>query len=347
MPNPQMPTRPHPTIQAYKEAADSWLQTCSMLGIFLSLWLGLIIKVGIVDELDLPGNPIASSMYEGLTALVNMLPLVAALVAIGSKVGGVCSKLPVWGLCPDMGCVPLVKMLTGGGSVAAQQQNALSLALALNTDVAGEALRRGASQRVKAKAKAREEKLLLQEQKTKETITEIRNGSPPLVRSSGASAQGRAREEALREDAVEAARMALEVALAEEIEVQATRARAGDPFLGRDVRRRGFLLEMRISAEALVMRHYPIGKGFIVHLRADDADDGISEEEGRPPYLFVKIWRLSYELRTGFVKVQYDMRDVGFKVDPQQVAAHTTASGPCSKYRAFMSYTYTRIQCNN
>ena len=80
MPNPQMPTRPHFTIQAYKEAADSWLQTCSMLGIFLSLWLGLIIKVGIVDELDLPGNPIASSMYEGLTALVNMLPLVAALV---------------------------------------------------------------------------------------------------------------------------------------------------------------------------------------------------------------------------------------------------------------------------
>ena len=50
----------------------------------------LIIKVGIVDELDLPGNPLASAMYEGLTALVNMLPLVAALVAILSKVGGVC-----------------------------------------------------------------------------------------------------------------------------------------------------------------------------------------------------------------------------------------------------------------
>merc|ERR1740130_1964432 len=66
----------HLIIQAYKEAADSWLQTCSMLGIFLSLWLGLIIKVGIVDELDLPGNPLASAMYEGLTALVNMLPLV-------------------------------------------------------------------------------------------------------------------------------------------------------------------------------------------------------------------------------------------------------------------------------
>ena len=53
----------HLIIQAYKETADSWLQTCSMLGIFLSLWLGLIIKVGIVDELDLPGNPLFSAMY--------------------------------------------------------------------------------------------------------------------------------------------------------------------------------------------------------------------------------------------------------------------------------------------
>ena len=36
--------------------------------------------------------------------------------------------------------------------------------------------------------------------------------------------------------------------------------------------------------------------------------------------------RLSYELRTGFVKVQYDMRDVGFKVDPQQVDYHPAAA---------------------
>eukprot|EP00964_Phaeocystis_antarctica_P159225 scaffold130195_cov39-Phaeocystis_antarctica.AAC.2 len=58
-----------------------------------------------------------------------------------------------------MGCMSFVKMLTGGGSVAVQQQNALSLALALNTDVAGEALRSGATAKAKAKAKAREEKL--------------------------------------------------------------------------------------------------------------------------------------------------------------------------------------------
>ena len=233
----------------------------------------------------------------------------------------VCSKLPVWGLCPEMGCLPVLKMLTGNGSVAAQQQNALSLALALNTDVAGDALARGASKKAQAKAKAREARLLLLEQKTKTAINTIRDGSPPLVRSSGASAAGRAREEAQHEEAVAAARAARQAALAEEIKVQALRARAGDPVLGRDVRRRAFLLELRISAEAIVMRHYPIGKGFIVRLRADDADDGnpnpnptptptpnpnpnprsspspspnpyqgIAEEEGRPPYLFVKIW---------------------------------------------------------
>ena len=41
------------------------------------------------------------------------------------------------------------------------------------------------------------------------------------------------------------------------------------------MRRRAFLLQLRISAEAIVMRHYPIGKGFIVRLRADDADGTI------------------------------------------------------------------------
>ena len=33
--------------------------------------------------------------------------------------------------------------------------------------------------------------------------------------------------------------------------MQAGRARAGDPLLGRDGRRRAFLLELRISAEAI------------------------------------------------------------------------------------------------
>ena len=42
--------------------------------------------MGIVDELDLPGNPLFSAMYEVLTAIVNMLPLVAAFLAILSKV---------------------------------------------------------------------------------------------------------------------------------------------------------------------------------------------------------------------------------------------------------------------
>ena len=56
------------------------------------------------------------------------------------------------------------------------------------------------------------------------------------------------------------------------------------------MRRRAFLLQLRISAEAIVMRHYPIGKGFIVRLRADDADDGNPNPNPTPnpnpnPYL--------------------------------------------------------------
>ena len=55
-------------------SSSNRVQTCSMLGIFLSLWLGLIIRVGIVDELDMPDNPLTSKAYELITAAVNMLP---------------------------------------------------------------------------------------------------------------------------------------------------------------------------------------------------------------------------------------------------------------------------------
>ena len=71
------------------------------------------------------------------------------------------------------------------------------------------------------------------EQKTKTAINTIRDGSPPLVRASGSSAAGRACEEAQREEALAAARAARQAALAEEIKLQAQRARAGDPVLGR------------------------------------------------------------------------------------------------------------------
>ena len=125
----------HLMTQAYKEVGDSMLQTCSMLGIFLSLWLGLLVKVGIDQELDLPDNPIASAVYEWIAAGINMLPVTASMFAVFMKFATVCLKLPVWkaGILPDLGCGAAFRLFTGD-SLAKRQESALMLALALNTD---------------------------------------------------------------------------------------------------------------------------------------------------------------------------------------------------------------------
>ena len=298
----------HLMTQAYKEVGDSMLQTCSMLGIFLSLWLGLLVKVGIDQELDLPDNPIASAVYEWIAAGINMLPVTASMFAVFMKFATVCLKLPVWkaGILPDLGCGAAFRLFTGD-SLAKRQESALMLALALNTD--GDLLGKMAGKGAQKHASKREQKLLKRERSTKDSIVAARG-----------KAEGKVSEEEARE--------ARELKMAEQILEQAKRARAGDPFLGKDRNRKLFLLELRISCEAIVMRHYPIGKGFICHLLKDDSDDGITEEEDRPPYLFVKIWKLRYEMRTGFVRVKYDMRDTGFKVLPRQVDYHPSVRAP-------------------
>ena len=103
------------------------------------------------------------------------------------------------------------------------------------------------------------------------------------------------------------------------IRERATLARDGKPHLAKDRHRKKFLVKVKIGVSAMVLRHWPIGKGFIVRLRDDDEDDGIEEVEGRPPYLFVKAWGLKFEPRVGMVNVKYDLRDTGFKVDVHQV----------------------------
>ena len=64
------------------------------------------------------------------------------------------------------------------------------------------------------------------------------------------------------------------------------------------------------------MRHFPVGKGFLVRLPEvkDDAFSKADTDESRPPFLFVKVWKLSHEMRSGFVNVSYDLRDTGFRV---------------------------------
>ena len=41
----------HLKTEAYKDKSDSHLQTLSMTAIFLTLWIGLLQKTGILDEL--------------------------------------------------------------------------------------------------------------------------------------------------------------------------------------------------------------------------------------------------------------------------------------------------------
>jgi hypothetical protein len=78
----------------------------------------------------------------------------------------------------------------------------------------------------------------------------------------------------------------------------------GAPFIERDASRGQYLLKLRISAEAIVLRNHPVGKGFVV---VDESARG----GGRPPYLFIKTWKLTHESKTGMVRVKYDIRDTG------------------------------------
>ena len=87
-----------------------------------------------------------------------------------------------------------------------------------------------------------------------------------------------------------------------------------------DKQRRLYLVPLRLSAEAIVLRHYPIGKGFIVSLKGmDDRYHDLKEDAGRPPYLFVKCWSCTYERLTGIARVKYDVRDIGWKVDHEHI----------------------------
>ena len=73
----------HLHTQAYKEEADSWLQTASMMAIFLTLWVGLLSKTGVIDDFDLPNNPMGSYVYFLITMAIQAMPLVAS--AAGGK----------------------------------------------------------------------------------------------------------------------------------------------------------------------------------------------------------------------------------------------------------------------
>ena len=113
--------------------------------------------------------------------------------------------------------------------------------------------------------------------------------------------------------------------------------RNGTPKVGSDPTRGKFLVKLRVSIEAIVVRHYPVGKGFLVRLK-EEAKPPPAEGRGegapltRPPYLFIKIWSEKHEANnTGFVNVRYDLRDTGFKIDPEKVIYHPDGANEYNK----------------
>ena len=81
------------------------------------------------------------------------------------------------------------------------------------------------------------------------------------------------------------------------------------PHVGADRTRRAFLQPLRLSSQAIVLRHYPIGKGFLVAIdHAADRYHDAEEDAGRPPFLFVKCWQMRYERHSGVVRIKYDVR---------------------------------------
>ena len=57
------------------------------------------------------------------------------------------------------------------------------------------------------------------------------------------------------------------------------------------------MVPLQLSQEAIVLRNYPIGKGFLVRLPDEDKYYDEVEDEGRPPYMFVKCWKSSLFMR--------------------------------------------------
>ena len=106
------------------------------------------------------------------------------------------------------------------------------------------------------------------------------------------------------------------------IRQRAVLAREGKPHVRRDRKRGLYLQKVRMSRESIVLRHWPIGKGFIAHLPQSGGSGVIAVEPGRPPYLFMKAWSIKLDGSSGFVFVKYDVRDSGFQIARDDVVMY-------------------------
>ena len=229
----------HLHTQAYKDEPDSWLQTSSLVSIFVTLWVGLLHKTGVTAELgdDAPGSSTASAVYEAILTTVTSMPIVVAMLGFLLKVAKLIQKFLsiccTSEFCPDYGIAALLSGFMPGGTFETKQTAALQLALAINTDAAGDII---ADKTKKAQS--------YQQQKAQQREAKA------LERASTGLTQGAELEKVMRDHAFA--------------------ARIGRPITRDDRTRKLYLLPLRISADAIVLRHYPIGKGFIVRLPEDD-----------------------------------------------------------------------------
>ena len=149
------------------------MQTASLLSIFMTLWIGLLHQTGVTEELEAPGQSVIFTVYHAIIMAVGALPIGAAcgepphrtlprLLPLTScvpspalAVASIGAMLPQVSevvrkiletccsseLCPDLGIAAALRGLVPGASFQQRHDAALHLALAVNTDAAGDVLK--------------------------------------------------------------------------------------------------------------------------------------------------------------------------------------------------------------
>ena len=215
----------HISIRAYKEPLDFRIQTVSMICIFVTLWMGLLNRTGVVLELDVPGvNSWGSNFFKFITRLSQFAPFVATLVAFVASVWKVVNKLVVADCCPDFGCSNLFRLCAGKGDATSRNNDMLSLAMAVNTAEAGDA--------VASAVTAEQEKVATVKDKRAERRT--------------------------AKDAVKLEKLKEYADLTKDKHRRASLD--GAPDVTREKHRKLFLQQLSVSQHAIVLRHWPIGK---------------------------------------------------------------------------------------
>ena len=341
----------HMRVRAYREQSDISLQTVSQTCIFLTLFLGLLIRENVIIEIrSLLETVGLGFLVDAFTLAISVLPAGFGLIAMVQSTCGVLAKSQVLGyLCGACGGTACCALGSGEGDVAVKQAAMLNLAVALSADDLGDHLSEN-KQKVDAKLQKRQES----QEARKEERALTRSGSitgskaAGLTRepsASGSEAFHKAWDSARdnkgktpgKPAAEEADDEPVDAELAAVLDEHMRLTRNGTPKVGSDPTRGKFLVKLRVSIEAIVVRHYPVGKGFLVRLK-EEAKPPPAEGGGeaapltRPPYLFIKIWSEKHEANnTGFVNVRYDLRDTGFKIDPEKVIYHPDGANEYNK----------------